>query len=370
LQFSLSYFGDKVTAACVESLRKVVLSVCCLHALPASSQATTPPAVDPYIAPQSLATLPDGRRINLYCSGEGAPTVILTAGLNSWSIAWWTVQSEIAKTTRVCSWDRAGFGFSDPGSAPLDIRQSSLDLGKALQAAQLGGPYVLVGHSMGGLESLVFADAHRSEVRGMVLVDPTIPGQYQVFARVAGNFTAFANRGRAQSVAAAKSCALFLSSGKANNSPPTGCPPAIASFYPQPVVKALTPLQSDAARVLAQSSMVEQMVHSTLLGLNPRRNYGSMPLIVLSAPANDASVPAGQPTAFSFPPDINPAVLAEVPNMARELQLGHDKLAKLSTRGSMRIVLGTGHQIPLFRPEIVVSTIREVVELARGLNLD
>ncbi len=365
---SRSQFNGGLAPACAEFLRIAVLFTCTLQAFPASSQGISPPAVDPYIAPQLLAKLPDGRRINLYCSGVGSPTVILTAGLSDWSAAWQRVQSAIAKTTRVCSWDRAGFGFSDPGSAPLDIRQSSLDLGRALHAAHIGGPYVLVGHSMGALESLVFADSHHDEVQGMVLVDPTIPGQYQIFAKVAENFTNFANRGRAEGVAAAKACASFLRSGNTTGTAPAGCPPPISPFYPPSVIKALSPLQSDPARVLAQSSMVEQMVHSTQLGLNPRRNYGSMPLVVLVAPTDDTSVPAGLPTAFSFPPDVDPAVLAEVPKMASELQLGRDILAKLSTRGSRRFVLGTGHYIQQFRPDVVVSTTREVVESGRGLK--
>jgi len=97
-----------------------------------------------YAKPQLLGELRGGRRIHLFCLGEGSPTVILTAGLPDWVAAWSKVQAPIALETRVCAWDRAGFGFSDPSSAPQDVSHTTTDLEEAFERAKIDGPYVLI----------------------------------------------------------------------------------------------------------------------------------------------------------------------------------------------------------------------------------
>jgi pimeloyl-ACP methyl ester carboxylesterase len=318
-----------------------------------------------YERPQEMVTVANGRRINLVCSGEGKPTVILTAGLSDWSVDWFLVQPDIAEQTRVCSWDRAGFGFSDPRAEPLDIRRSSEDLAQAIGKAGIGGPYVLVGHSMGGLETLLLADRYRRELAGVVLVDPTIPGQYQRFARIAPHFTAYAREGRVATHAAAAACAKALRANLAAASRPPNCPPTISPTYPPSVVAALTPLQGDPRRVLTQSSMIEQMENSTRLGLKRGRHYGDIPFVVLSAPAEDKTRPPGAPTAFSFPPGTDQRILDEVPALEGELAAGQAELARLSSAGLKRDILGAGHRIPLFKPDAVVSTVLAMVRQAR-----
>src|SRR6476619_3170065 len=82
----------------------------------ASPQAEFPTEPGPYLAPQRLVRVGEGRTINLICLGSGSPTVLLTAGLGSWSVVWRWVQPTLARSTRVCAWDPAGFGFSSPSS--------------------------------------------------------------------------------------------------------------------------------------------------------------------------------------------------------------------------------------------------------------
>jgi pimeloyl-ACP methyl ester carboxylesterase len=110
-------------------------------------------------------------RLHLHCTGEGSPTVILEAGAGSAALAWYLVQKEVAGFTRVCSYDRAGFGWSDPASGPLLPRQVAEDLHKLLMAADVPGPYILVGHSAGGYYVRAYAGQYPSEVLGLVLVD-------------------------------------------------------------------------------------------------------------------------------------------------------------------------------------------------------
>src|SRR5579871_456509 len=130
----------------------------------------------PYIEPGQLVDI-GGRRLNLKCSGSGLPTVVLMAGLGSWSPVWFSTQPEIAKRTHVCTFDRAAYGFSDAPPKPQVLSDVPEDLHRALKAANLPGPYILIGHSVGGLEARMFAERWPEEVAGMVLVDTSLAAQ-------------------------------------------------------------------------------------------------------------------------------------------------------------------------------------------------
>ncbi len=130
----------------------------------------------PYVAPGQLVDI-GGRRINLHCTGAGAPAVILMAGSSSWSPVWYKVQPVIAQETRVCAFDRAGLGFSDPAPRFQILSDVVDDLHAALKAGAIPEPYVLVGHSLGGIEVRIYAQSWPQEVAGMVLVDTSPAGE-------------------------------------------------------------------------------------------------------------------------------------------------------------------------------------------------
>jgi pimeloyl-ACP methyl ester carboxylesterase len=118
-----------------------------------------------------------GYRLHVHCIGQGSPTVILDHLGEGTSSQWAWVQSELSNVTRVCAYDRAGFGWSDPGPAPRDALGSSRELQILLRNASIDGPYVLVGHSYGVNVARLYASEHPDEVSGMVLVDPgLLPG--------------------------------------------------------------------------------------------------------------------------------------------------------------------------------------------------
>ncbi|HBY63727.1 MAG TPA: alpha/beta hydrolase, partial [Solibacterales bacterium] len=119
-----------------------------------------------------------GFRLHMNEQGNGSPTVILEAGLTSMSAQWAWIQPELAKLTRVVSYDRAGLGWSDPSPDPRDAHTAVRHLRRMLDAAKIPGPYVLVGHSMGGLFMRLFAHEHRADVRGLVLIDAAHPEQH------------------------------------------------------------------------------------------------------------------------------------------------------------------------------------------------
>ncbi len=127
------------------------------------------------VAPPMPGRLVDvgGHKVHLRSVGSGGPTVVFEAGAGAFSIDFVLVQSEVAKFTRACAYDRAGYAWSEPGPQPRTMRQIAYELRTALHNAGIKPPYVLVGASLGGLMVRVFAEQYLSEVAGMVLVDST-----------------------------------------------------------------------------------------------------------------------------------------------------------------------------------------------------
>lgn len=122
----------------------------------------------------------NGHSLYLSCAGHGTPTVVLFNGLGERAAGWARVQSNVAATTRVCTFDRAGEGRSGPGVGRQDGRQLAADLHALLGTAQVRGPYVLAGHSVGGTYALVYAHEYPSEVAGVALVDSATPYQFDL----------------------------------------------------------------------------------------------------------------------------------------------------------------------------------------------
>lgn len=125
-----------------------------------------------YRAPGELIDV-GGYRLHLNCTGKGSPTVLLEGGAGDFSLDWSLVQPKVAANTRVCSYDRAGYGWSDAGPLPRTMRQIVRELHTALKKARVKGPYVFVGQSYGGLLARVFASQYPKEIAGVVLVDST-----------------------------------------------------------------------------------------------------------------------------------------------------------------------------------------------------
>jgi pimeloyl-ACP methyl ester carboxylesterase len=123
-----------------------------------------------YPAPGQLVDI-GGHRLHLNCVGQGNPTVVLDAGLGAFSLDWAAIQPQIATSTRVCAYDRAGLGWSEPGPLPRSPQQFADELHLLLTNAGVEGPYVLVVHSISGKTARLFASQHPNEVAGMVLVD-------------------------------------------------------------------------------------------------------------------------------------------------------------------------------------------------------
>jgi len=116
-----------------------------------------------------------GFRLHLYAFGQGGPIVVFDAALGASSLSWTLVQAEVARFARTCAYDRAGFGWSDRGPLPRTAGRTADELRRALERAGEPPPYVLVGHSYGGLVMRIFAGRYRSDTAGLILVDPAHP---------------------------------------------------------------------------------------------------------------------------------------------------------------------------------------------------
>lgn len=325
------------------------------HAAP-----TQKPKVDPlyipYEKPGVFAKLPNGDTIHIKCMGKGSPTVILTAGLGDWAAVWRNVQPQIAKNTRACAWDRPGLGFSSGSRHSQTIVNTTADLEQALKIAGIHGPYVAVGHSLGGLESLLLKDRNPKSVVGMVLVDPSVPNQLERMRKAApalgDSFPSFMES-RSQLFVR---CLAGLKSGKVRiGAPdPDGCL-AFPSDYPPALATALARRDTNPLRFSANQSLGDNFLRDAELAINPKRNYGAMPLIILTATEPQ-----------EFPPETPKAAVDEMPLWLKEFARAHDDLAALSSRGVNRPVAHSSHYIQDYQPQVVIDAVDEVVAAARG----
>lgn len=278
-------------------------------------------------APGTLVDV-GGHRLHLHVMGEHAnrPTVVMDAGMVSFSANWAWVQPAVARITRVVAVDRAGLGWSDPGPGPRDAGRSARELHAALDGAGIHGPYVLVGHSYGGFTSLVFAALHPRDVAGVVLVDGSHPEQWARFgfsSRLVGCGTAVG------AVLGRFGVFRFV----------TGEYARLADGLPHPQHEHLTAFASTPRALATASSaaLVWDAVSRPLVG-GPGC-LGDVPLVVLS--------------------------VTDQPRRGPELTELQDRLARLSTTSEHVVVEGAYHEGLVARPEfarIVSQKIIEVVE--------
>jgi pimeloyl-ACP methyl ester carboxylesterase len=147
-------------------------------------------AQPPPSGPAPLGKMVDlgGYRMHLYCTGRGNQTVVLSPGGGDFSFDWYLVQKQLQRSARVCSYDRPGYAWSDSGPQPLTLRQEAYELELALHLSGEKAPYILAGHSIGGLVVRTFAEGYPEETSGMILVDAPSPdgtmGYYGKLIRV------------------------------------------------------------------------------------------------------------------------------------------------------------------------------------------
>jgi pimeloyl-ACP methyl ester carboxylesterase len=272
-----------------------------------------------------------GVRLHLHCSGEGSPTVVLEAGTGPpASIVWTDVQPSIAEFARVCSYDRAGLMWSDQTSGPRDSRRIATELHALLSAADVPPPYVLVGHSIGGVHIRVFANQFSDEVAGLVLVDSSHPDQRLRFPPELRRPTRVSAQIRFLGPLLAQTGVLRLSGGLALGKLPPDVAAITNAYLPHSV-----------PTLLAESEAQDE----SMLQAREAGALDSLPLIVLSA-GRDPETP----------------LQAQFRAVWAELQ---KELASLSSNADHRIVEDSDHFIQFDAPEAVIAAVRDVVMAVR-----
>jgi len=271
-----------------------------------------------------------GYKMHINCGGQGIPAVILDSGLGDSYVSWRKVQPQIAKFTQVCSYDRAGLGYSESSPHPRTSKVMAEELHTLLHNAGILPPYVLTGHSMGGYNVRLFASLYRSEVAGMVLVDSSHPDQEKRFPQALNDLDKTWVREQE----------FFTFSM------PFGIPRVLGFCGNDAQVRAVDcNFHSYREGLAALKAFSESAAQAATV-----RSLGDLPLAVLS---HDPEVPE---------PEV-PADLVKPMNDAwEEMQ---DELAHLSTRGTRTVAKNSSHYIQIYRPDLVIAAIRGVVDQAR-----
>ncbi|NJD19760.1 MAG: alpha/beta hydrolase, partial [Gemmatimonadetes bacterium] len=283
-----------------------------------------------------------GRRLHLYCSGNGEPTVILDGPVGASHLIWTRVQPAIAEITRVCSYDRAGFGWSDAARGDRTSEAMAADLYALLRNAGVSGPYVLAANSLGGLNARLFALRHPEDVSGMILADSGHEDQFKRLPASAGVTSREVWALRVFRIAVrlgiTRLAGLALGEGSSAMLPESLRPGARAMGFRTAWVDA-------AYREVTQAESGHAAAGLALAN-GPHPLLGDKPLVVLVRDSTDAQ--------FIEQPGVREVWMA--------LQA---ELAASSHRGTLATVEGSGHFIEVDRPGVFVDAVRRVVESVR-----
>jgi len=271
-----------------------------------------------------------GYRMHVYCIGQGTPAVVLDSGLGDTWLSWYKVQPQIAQFTRVCSYDRAGMGWSDPSPKSRTSSVIAAELHSLLHNAGIPPPLVLAGHSFGGLNMRMYAGLYRADVAGMVLVDSTPDDMGRFPAELKNYNETFLRREDLKRDTMPLGIPRLI--GWCGNGPyEIRAMLRTVDCRPQPWREHLAEYRaSDESRAQVRESMP----------------LGSIPLIVLSHDPGD-------------PTDSFAKAMEKAWSEAQQ------DLTRLSTRSSRVVAKGSGHNIQVDRPEVVTTAIRQIVDECR-----
>lgn len=291
----------------------------------------------------------DGIQMRLDCRGSGSPTVVLEAGAQSFGTYWVRVQDEVAQFTRVCSYDRAGYGWSDSVHEAMSPQRVAEMLHTLLENGREAPPYLMVGHSFGGIYIRAFTEDYPNEVVGMVLVDSTHEDQAQEVPAEIKKLPEFEQFTKA-AMAVLRIFPIAESIG------------LVRAFKLQDAGIGLIFTEEEKGPVLAQVyrsgyfwSYAREADMMTAYSGRPGGKLGDMPLIVLSQKWD------AQKVFELYPPTIQSQVPMEVMQQQADFLTNlQEELAALSTRSKHIIVENSGHFIQLDAPHVVIDAIREV----------
>jgi pimeloyl-ACP methyl ester carboxylesterase len=288
-----------------------------------------------------------GYRLHIHCQGEGSPTVVMESGLGDPSLTWALVQPQVSTMTRICVYDRAGLGWSDASPKPRIADVMVEELHTLLRNANIEGPYIMVGHSTGGMLVRLYAHSYPAEVVGMVLVDAQHEDQF--------NRLSIENQQEVKATFAQSNQTLplfkFLTV--------TGIGPlvpAIAALadnpqLPSPARETFAALALSSPKYIEAKAAEQDAIFDSLAQVRAAHitSLGDIPLIVLSK---------GVPSS-----DIASLTPEDYMQWWSELQ---SELAALSPQGRLVVAERSGHHIQLDQPNLVIDAIEQVLDATRS----
>ena len=299
-----------------------------------------------YLEAQRLIDVEDGRRLNLYCVGSGSRTVVFESGLGEGMIAWALVQPQVARRTRACAYDRAGLGFSDPSPEPRTSEFLVRDLRTLLERAGIAPPFVLVGHSFGGMNIKLFAEQHQRDVAGLVFVDPS-------HENLAKRRWEIAPQGAAANVQYNAFLQRCLEAKPEELAPGSrlaeGCATPPFSERLSPELRALATARATTPGY-RHAWISEQLNIWTISAEQLRaahRSLDPVPIVVLTREPRPRREDQTQ----------------EIANAQNALTVElHTEIARMSSRGRIRVVHDSEHHFQLDQPQEVIAAVLEVLD--------
>lgn len=285
-------------------------------------------------------------RLHMHCTGEGVPTVLLESGSGAWSTHWALVQAKVASFTRVCSYDRAGLGWSGSGQKPNDIQRAVHDLNELLARSGEHGPFVFAGWSFGGSIVWLYVQGHVDQSAGLVMVDGRAGG-FQTWLNEfapelsSGRVELMTKLRRFDSLGLAPAFSWYLLRGS-NRDSIKGFPAGTGDVLLDPGFFARM------FGALIEASDTDDISEHQM----DMRQLGNMPLIVIRH---------GREGMWGLAADKE----RTAETRWQELQA---QLAKKSTDGKLEVAEKSRHAIPLEQPDIIVDAILQLVTKWRARN--
>ena len=298
---------------------------------------------DAYAQAAKLVTIGQGRQLNLRCSGSGTHTVLLEAGSHADSMSWFRVQPLLAPLSRVCAYDRAGYGFSSEGPLPRNLDADVTDLHALIASAKIDTPLILVGHSLGSNIARRYAERYPADVDGMVLLDPPA----QDIAAFAPAWAKDDDKLNVQRFAFIRQCETAARTG-ALASPPPELKSCLARANPLAGAKLNAQIVANKSKPAYWRSLLSELQDNAEVFNQPvpaHETHGSIPLLVLTASNTYADAPA---------------------DVRRLLEAARDKtqaqIVASSSRGERQFVADSSHDIELDQPDVVAHAVTKVLQ--------
>ncbi len=298
--------------------------------------------IQTYPSPGKLVDV-GGYRLHLNCIGKGSPTVVMEGGAGDFSLDWSLVQPSVAKFTRVCSYDRAGYGWSDPGPMPRTMRQIVSELHAGLKKAGVKGPIVFVGQSLGGVLARLYAVQYPKDVAGVVLVDST---HEDTEIMLNNKLSLLRGLSRGREIPPVQS------------SMPASTGPSSSGEAQKPV--------AGQSKLAAPYNKLPADIQQMRLWATSQAKYGEARRSEFDFLGEELAQMHAERTKREYPLGDMPLIVLTRGKDKRE---GHTRLqtdlVRLSRNSKQVIAQNSGHHIQLDEPEFVADAVRQVVEAVR-----